>query len=64
MNITAERNESTGDLVLQIRVTRDFVAQECEVLPLNVRDLITEEQSRGILEDAVLMAMGLERRKA
>lgn len=64
MKITAERNEATGDFVLHIRVTKDFVAQECEVLPLNVRDLITGEKSRDIIEDAVLMAMGLERRRA
>lgn len=64
MKITAEREEHTGDFVLQIRVSKMFVAQECEVLPLKIRDLMTQEQSAGIIEDAVLMAMGLERRKA
>lgn len=40
----------------------DQALDDCEMLELGIRERVTDDQARGIVEDAVLTAMGFRRR--
>ena len=63
MIICASKDEKTGDFYVNVRVPRGYIISQCEPLPIEIRELITPQQGAEIIENAVLMAMGMERRK-
>jgi len=60
MKIVVENKPEFGDKVITITMSREFMAG---LTPSNFRHLIKDDDERfGIIEDAVLLAMGYEYR--
>lgn len=63
MNIEIHKDECTGDITLTAKMSRDYLCNDCESYgPIELCDLITQEQAFGIIEDSILMAMHMKLR--
>ena len=63
MEIDVQKDALTRETVLKITVSQEFIATQCRPLPEGFASLINLEQGFGIIEDAVLMAMKMEKLK-
>lgn len=59
MQISIEQRQDNGAMYVSAVISREFIHDECEASPF--AHLMTPDQQTGILEDTILMVLGLQR---
>lgn len=62
MHIEITKNCASGGFDIKIRVP-EYYLYTLDSLPIDVLDMMDTKQSIGIIEDAVIMALGYKRKR-
>ncbi|HRI77392.1 MAG TPA: hypothetical protein PLX33_10445 [Alphaproteobacteria bacterium] len=63
MNIEFFDCPETQKIQITVTIDRAYIENETHPLPEGIREMMTIEQSFGIISDACLMALGLEEKR-